>query len=162
MDLSKLTVRAKALIDSCGYGRERIMSEDSLDECFAFFEEEGYRVFPEAREIIENFYMISIGKRGQFRGERFEITENSDIENKMVVYPENIYDAAALFGQLSKAVNDYVIPLGLMGEDYIAIGESGKIYIISEEVYIGGENWTDFLNNFAENFKGTDSLKEIK
>ncbi|MCM1578916.1 MAG: SUKH-3 domain-containing protein [Ruminococcus sp.] len=160
MDLTALTPRAKALIDSCGYGKSRLMSEDSLEECFAFFEEEGYRLFPEAVEIIENFYMLSVGKRGQFRGERFEITENSDIENKMVVYPENIYDAAGLFSQLSKAVGDYIIPLGLMGEDYIAMGESGKIYIISEEVYIGGDSWAEFLNNIAANFKG-ETLKEI-
>lgn len=152
MKLDTLSERAKSLIISCGYGRERIMSEDSLEECFNFFEEEGYRLFPEAREIITDFYMLSLGKLGQFRNGVFEITENADIENKMVVYPENIYDAAPLFEKLSKALSDYIIPLGLMGEDFIAIGESGRIYIISDDIFIGGESWTDFLNNFAGNF----------
>lgn len=152
MDMSKLTPRASALITSCGYGKARFMSEDSLEECFNFFEEEGYRLFPEAQEIINGFYMLSLGKRGQFKGDKFEITENADIENKMVVYPENIYDAAPLFEKLSKALSDYIIPLGLMGEDFLAIGESGRIYIISDDVFIGGECWEDFLNNFADNF----------
>lgn len=128
------------------------MSEDSIAECYAFFEEEGYRVSENAREIIDDFYMLSIGKRGKFEGEKFIITQNSDIENKMIVYPENIYEAAHLFKQLSEAMNDYIIPLGLINDDFIAIGESGKIYIIADDVFVGGNNWVDFLNNFADNF----------
>ena len=147
MELNGLSERAEKLIKSCGYGRQRFMSEDSLTECFAFYEEEGYRVSDNARDIINDFYMLSIGKHGQFI-----VTENGDIENKMVVYPENIYEAAHLFKQLSDGMNDYIIPLGLINDDFIAIGESGKIYIIADDVFVAGESWTDFLNNFADNF----------
>ncbi len=152
MDLNGLSERAAALIKSCGYGKQRLMSEDSIAECMAFYEEEGYKVSDEVREIIDGFYMLSIGKHGTFRDGSFVITENEDIENKMVVYPENIYEASHLFEQLSRAVNDYVIPLGLINDDYIAIGESGKIYIIADDVFVAGNSWTDFLNNFADNF----------
>ena len=96
--------------------------------------------------------MLSIGKHGQFENGHFIVTENGDIENKMVVYPENIYEAAHLFKQLSDGMNDYIIPLGLINDDFIAIGESGKIYIIADDVFVAGESWTDFLNNFADNF----------
>lgn len=154
MNLDGLSERAKQLIDSCGYGRQRFMSEDSLAECFAFYDEEGYKISPDVKEIVEEFYMLSIGKRGQFRDGVFTVTENEDIENKMVVYPENIYDAAHLFGQLSKAVSDYIVPLGLINNDFFAIGDSGKVYIISDDVFEAGKSWVDFLNNFADNFKG--------
>ena len=152
MELIGLSERARKLIDSCGYGKERLMSEDSIAECMTFFEEEGYRVFDTARDIINDFYMLSIGKHGQFENGQFIITENGDIENKMVVYPENIYEAAHLFKQLSDGMNDYIIPLGLINDDFIAIGESGKIYIISDDVFIAGNSWVEFLNNFADNF----------
>lgn len=152
MDMDKLSERARALIYSCGYGRQRFMSEDSVEECFNFYEEEGYTVTDTLREIINGFYMMSIGKLGQFENGVFIVKENADIVNKMVVYPENIYDAAPLFGQLSKAVGDTVVPLGLLNEDYLAIGDSGRIYIIGDDVFIGGESWEEFLNNFADNF----------
>lgn len=152
MELNGLSDRARKLIDSCGYGKQRFMSEDSLEECFAFFDEEGYRVSETAREIINDFYNLSIGKHGQFENGQFVVTENQDIENKMVVYPENIYDAAHLFKQLSDAMKDYIIPLGLINDDFIAVGESGRIYIIADDVFIAGESWVDFLNNFADNF----------
>ena len=152
MDLSGLSERALALINSCGYGKQRLMSEDSIDECMAFYEEEGYRVSNEVKEIIDGFYMLSIGKHGTFKDGTFVITENKDIENKMVVYPENIYEAAHLFKKLSDAMEDYIIPLGLINDDFIAIGDSGKIYIIADDVFIAGNSWTDFLNNFADNF----------
>ena len=152
MDLSGLSERALALINSCGYGKLRLMSEDSIDECMAFYEEEGYRVSDEVKEIIDGFYMLSIGKHGTFKDGTFIITENQDIENKMVVYPENIYEAAHLFKKLSDAMGDYIVPLGLINDDFIAIGDSGKIYIIADDVFIAGNSWTDFLNNFADNF----------
>lgn len=157
MDLQGLSERAEKLIESCGYGRQRFISEDSLDECFAFYDEEGYRVSDEVREIIEGFYMLSIGKHGRFDGGQFVITENGDIENKMVVYPENIYEAAPLFKQLSDAMHDYIVPLGLINDDYFAIGDSGKIYIIADDVFIGGNSWVEFLNNFADNFASLKS-----
>lgn len=150
--MNKLTERAEKLIRSCGYGRQRFMSEDSAAECMAFYEEEGYRVSDTVKEIIDGFYMLSLGKRGQFRDGKFVITENEDIENKMVVYPENIYDAAELFGQLSKAMNDYIVPLGLINNDFFAAGDSGRIYIIGDDVFTAGDSWEDFLNNFADNF----------
>lgn len=153
MELNGLSQRARELIGSCGYGKKRMMSEDSLDECFAFYDEEGYRVSEELREIINDFYMLSIGKRGKFEGDRFVITENEDIENKMVVYPENIYDAAPLFIKLSEAMGDYIVPLGLINNDYIAYGQSGKVYVIGDDVFVGGSSWVEFLNNFANNFK---------
>ena len=135
MELNGLSERARKLIESCGYGKPHFMSEDDVAERQAFFEEEGYTVSDEAKEIIDNFY----------------------IENKLVVYPENIYDAAHLFKQLSDAVGDYIIPLGLINNDFIAIGSSGKIYIIGDDVYVGGNSWVEFLNNFADNFS---SLKK--
>ena len=156
MELNGLSERAEKLIKSCGYGRQRFMSEDSLTECFAFYEEEGYRVSDNVRDIINDFYMLSIGKHGQFENGQFIVTENGDIENKMVVYPENIYEAAHLFKQLSDGMNDYIIPLGLIN-DFIAIGESGKIYIIADDVFVAGESWTDFLNNFADNFSSLNN-----
>lgn len=152
MELNGLSERARKLIESCGYGKQRFMSEDSIEECYAFYDEEGYRVSDTVKEIINDFYMLSIGKHGQFENGQFIITENGDIENKMVVYPENIYEAAHLFKQLSEGMNDYIIPLGLINDDFIAIGESGRIYIIADDVFIAGESWTDFLNNFADNF----------
>lgn len=157
MDISLLTERAAALIKSCGYGKQRLLSENSIDECMAFFEEEGYRVSDTAKEIISDFYMLSIGKRGRYENGTFVITENNDIENKMVVYPENIYDAAHLFKQLSEGMNDYIIPLGLINDDFIAAGESGKIYIIADDVFIAGNSWAEFLNNFADNFSALKS-----
>lgn len=157
MELTGLSQRASELIESCGYGKPRFMSEDSIAECYAFFEEEGYKVSDTVKEIIDSFYMLSIGKRGKFEGDKFIITVNEDIENKMVVYPENIYDAAHLFKQLSDAMNDYIVPLGLINDDFIAIGDSGKVYIIADDVLVGGESWVDFLNNFADNFS---SLKK--
>ncbi|MCM1523746.1 MAG: SUKH-3 domain-containing protein [Ruminococcus sp.] len=159
MELNGLTERARRLIDSCGYGRRRLISEDSLEECFAFYEEEGYKLTPEVREIVEDFYMISIGKRGQFRDGVFTVTENGDIENKMVVYPENIYDAAHLFKQLSDALGDNIVPLGLINDDFFAIGNSGRVYIIADDVFAAGESWVDFLNNFADNFRGIEPVK---
>ncbi|MBP1546483.1 MAG: SUKH-3 domain-containing protein [Oscillospiraceae bacterium] len=152
MELNGLSDRAEKLIISCGYGRQRFMSEDSMSECMAFFDEEGYRLSEQAKEIINDFYMLSIGKHGQFCDGKFVITENEDIENKMVVYPENIYDAAHLFKQLSDAMKDYIVPLGLINDDFFAIGESGKVYIIADDVFVAGESWVDFLNNFADNF----------
>ncbi len=152
MDLSGLSQRAQELINSCGYGKQRFMAEDSIDECFAFYNEEGYKVSENVREIINEFYNITIGKRGQYINGLFTITDNADIENKMVVYPENIYDAAELFGQLSAAMKDYIVPLGVINSDFFAIGDSGKVYVISDDVWIGGDNWIDFLNNFADNF----------
>lgn len=137
MELNGLSERARKLIESCGYGKPHFMSEDDVAERQAFFEEEGYTVSDEAKEIIDNFYMLSIGKHGTFKDGTFVITENDDIENKLVVYPENIYDAAHLFKQLSDAVGDYIIPLGLINNDFIAIGSSGKIYIIGDDVYVG-------------------------
>lgn len=157
MELNGLSERAEKLIKSCGYGRQRFMSEDSLTECFAFYEEEGYRVSDNVRDIINDFYMLSIGKHSQFENGQFIVTENGDIENKMVVYPENIYEAAHLFKQLSDGMNDYIIPLGLINDDFIAIGESGKIYIIADDVFVAGESWTDFLNNFADNFSSLNN-----
>lgn len=157
MELNGLSERARKLIESCGYGKPHFMSEDDVAERQAFFEEEGYTVSDEAKEIIDNFYMLSIGKHGTFKDSTFVITENDDIENKLVVYPENIYDAAHLFKQLSDAVGDYIIPLGLINNDFIAIGSSGKIYIIGDDVYVGGNSWVEFLNNFADNFS---SLKK--
>lgn len=152
MDHDKLTDRARRLIMSCGYGKQRFMSEDSVAECMAFYEEEGYRVSDEVKDIIDGFYMMSIGKRGRFENGSFVITENGDIENKMVVYPENIYDASVQFTQLSQAMNDYIVPLGLINNDFFAIGDSGKIYVIADDVFIAGDSWEDFLNNFADNF----------
>ena len=93
MELNGLSERARKLIESCGYGKPHFMSEDDVAERQAFFEEEGYTVSDEAKEIIDNFYMLSIGKHGTFKDGTFVITENDDIENKLVVYPENIYDA---------------------------------------------------------------------
>ncbi len=160
MELKGLSERAEKLIISCGYGKQRIMSEDSIAECFAFFEEEGYRIWDDLRDIINDFYMLSIGKRSRFEGDKLVITENADIDNKMVIYPESIYDAARPFGQLSEALGDYIVPLGLINDDYAALGESGRVYIISDEVYTAGESWTDFLNNFAVNFKNNGLIKK--
>lgn len=152
MELKGLSERAKKLIMSCGYGKPRFMSEDSLSECMAFFEEEGYRVSDNVKNIIDDFYNMSIGRHGKFVNGDFVITENGDIENKMVVYPENIYDAAHLFKQLSDAMKDYIVPLGLINDDFIAVGDSGKVYVIADDVFVAGESWVDFLNNFADNF----------
>ena len=140
MELNGLSERARKLIESCGYGKPHFMSEDDVAERQAFFEEEGYTVSDEAKEIIDNFYMLSIGKHGTFKDGTFVI-----------------YDAAHLFKQLSDAVGDYIIPLGLINNDFIAIGSSGKIYIIGDDVYVGGNSWVEFLNNFADNFS---SLKK--
>lgn len=153
MDLSGITPKAMEVITACGYGRERFMSgEEFIREPFEFYEEEGYRVSDTAADIINDFYMIQVGKLSKYEDEKLVITDNEFLENKFVVYPENIYEAGELFDKLGKAVGDYIIPLGVINSDYLAIGESGKIYIISDEVYIGGESWVDFLNNFAENF----------
>ena len=100
MELNGLSERARKLIESCGYGKPHFMSEDDVAERQAFFEEEGYTVSDEAKEIIDNFYMLSIGKHGTFKDGTFVITENDDIENKLVVYPENIYDAAGYDAQI--------------------------------------------------------------
>ena len=64
MELNGLSERARKLIESCGYGKPHFMSEDDVAERQAFFEEEGYTVSDEAKEIIDNFYMLSIGKHG--------------------------------------------------------------------------------------------------
>ncbi len=152
MNLEGISARAQKLIDSCGYGKQRFMSEDSIDECMAFYAEEGYKVSDTVKEIIDDFYMLTIGRHGKYEGDKFVITENEDIENKMIVYPENIYDAAHLFGKLSRAMNDYIVPLGLINSDFFAIGDSGKIYVIADDVFIGGNTWVEFLNNFADNF----------
>lgn len=152
MELKGITDKALEVITQCGYGKTGMFrTQEFLGEPLAFYEEEGYNVSSELMDIIGGFYMLTVGRRGTLVNGVFTATKNAFLENNFVVYPENIYDAAELFKKLGSSVGDTIVPLGLLNDDYIALGNSGKVYIISDEVYIGGESWVDFLNNFAEN-----------
>jgi len=152
LELQGITDKALSVITECGYGKEHLfITDEFMSEPFAFYEEEGYRVDNSLREIITDFYMINVGKRGVLSDGVFTPTKNAFLENTFTVCPENIYDAYPLFEKLGNAVEDKIVPLGLINDDYIAYGESGRVYIIGDNVFVGGETWVDFLNNFAEN-----------
>ncbi len=146
------------MVELCGYQKLKSFSE--IQAALKNMENEGYKLFDYAVAVISDFWKMRFGPQNRiYSNGKFQYKILSHLSNIFVIDPSinELKGEIDRFQEISEIISDSLIPLGIYSGNFLAVGESKKIYTIvpsiNSYVYLLGRDFTDFLSRYYLNLQ---------